>query len=419
MRCRASYSDERGFALVTGIIILGIILMLGFAVLKTTDVQTHQTGHEAAGEAAFNMAESALDAEAAQLQVTWPNAGPGYPACNQSSAPTTGCPGTTVTTSFNSTYSGPEFANPVWSVQVIDDSNGPSYYADSLSRSAPSYDLNHDDKLWVRAEATIGGQRRIVVAQMVRQSVVVSLPQNVITSGGVKTSNNGNKIIIEAKDPNSGLTGSVAVRCDSPGTLPTYGDPCLGWDPKQGQLDPAGAYQAGYVDPSGGYQTLSSSTIQALRATAAANIPSTDYPPNQCPPYGATGVLFVENANCVYSGTGGTPWGSDSTPVALVIASGTLTFGANVNFTGVIYMANGQGTVPANGSCTSDESNPVFTVQGGGALHGALFVDKCGTVDAGDKAFDIDYDSAAFGGVQTFSTPALAKNTFRIIPNTS
>jgi len=416
MSVRAGVTDERGFALVTSIIVLAIVLTLGLVALQITDVQTHQTGNEVRGEAAFNMAESALDAEASQLQLAWPTAAPGYPACNQASTVGTGCPGTSLTSSFNSAYSGPQFANPVWSTQVIDDANGPSYYADSLAGTAPSYDSNGDDKLWIRAEATVGGQRRIVVAQMLRQVVVVNLPQNVITSGGLHTSNNGNKIIIEAKDPNSGLTGGVALRCGTASTQPTYGDTCAGWDPKQGQLDPAGAYQTAYTDPGGGYQALSNATIQSLRNTALLN--GTDYPPGQCPPYGATGVLFVESANCTYSGTGGQPWGTDATPVMLIIANGTLTFGANVNFTGIIYMVNGQGTTPAPGQqCSAAQWNQVFTVQGGGALHGALFVDKCGTVDAGDKAFDIDYDTNAFKSARAYATPALAKNTFRIVPN--
>jgi hypothetical protein len=38
-------------------------------------------------------------------------------------------------------------------------------------------------------------------------------------------------------------------------------------------------------------------------------------------------------------------------------------------------------------------------------------------VDAGDKAFDIDYDTNAFKSARAYATPALAKNTFRIVPN--
>jgi hypothetical protein len=46
-----------------------------------------------------------------------------------------------------------------------------------------------------------------------------------------------------------------------------------------------------------------------------------------------------------------------------------------------------------------------------------LFVDKCGTVDAGSSAYNLVYDTKAFGGVTTFATPSLAQNTFRIVSN--
>ena len=67
----------------------------------------------------------------------------------------------------------------------------------------------------------------------------------------MSTENNGNKIIIEATDSSSGLTGPVDVRCADSGT-PSNGDPCLGWDANKGQLSPASAYQAAYTDPAGG-----------------------------------------------------------------------------------------------------------------------------------------------------------------------
>ena len=95
-----------------------------------------------------------------------------------------------------------------------------------------------------------------------------------------------------------------------------------------------------------------------------------------------------------------------------------MTFSANLNFYGVIYMVNAQGTVPTSGTtCTSAQQSTVFTVSGGGSLHGGLFVGGCGTVDAGDKAFDIQYDVKAFGGISTWATPSLAENTFRVLGN--
>jgi hypothetical protein len=399
---------EDGFAVVTAILILFIILMLGLAAMQTGDVQTHQTGHEVAGEAAFNLAESALNAEADQLDSSWPtSSNPWIQTCNQSSAATTGCPGTTVTNSFTTQYAGVGYRNSQWSVQVVDDSGAsPNYYSDALLPGY-AYDSNGDGRLWVRAQATIWGQKRIVVAQVVRTQQVMALPQSVITSGGVYTSNNGNKVIIEAKDPNSGLTGTVDVRCSA--SAPDWGNDstCAGWDPKQGQLDPASAWQAG--NPTGSFSTLSGDSLNALRQTAWEN---GTYYPTGCPPEGTVGIVFVEDAICKY--TTAATWGSDSTPVALIVNRGTVEINGKVQFYGIIYAADAQGT-PSSG-CTT-QNGPVVTVHGGGALHGAIFVDNCGTVDAGDDKFDVVYDTAVFGGFYSYSTPVLAKNTFRIMPN--
>jgi hypothetical protein len=414
--------EEGGTALVAGIIILMVITLLGLAVLQWSDVQSHQTGVELSGERAFNLAESALNAEASLLPANWPlTPFQAYSVCNQSSTQSSTCPAGSVTAGFNTTYAGSGFAIPpsTWSVQVIDDNAGNNgYYSDSILSSSQlqHWDSNINNRLWIRADATVQGQHRIVVEQVIRQVHVLSLPQNVVTSAGLITSNNGNKIIIQATDPNSGLAGAVALRCTNASGQPSYGDPCAGWDPTHGQLSPANDYQMGYVDPGGNYQTLSGGTLGLLRLTALEN--GTYYGPGQCPPLGQSGILFVEDANCSYSGTGNTNWNSDSAPGAIVVASGTLTFNANVNFYGIIYMANGQGKVPSSGPCTPQTpENLVFTVQGGGSLHGGLFVDKCGTVNAGDKAFDIVYDANAFSGFKTISNPAPALNTFRILPN--
>jgi Tfp pilus assembly protein PilX len=425
--------DESGSALVAGILILMIISMLGVVVLQTANVQTRQTGTERAGEQAFNLAESALNAEASLLEVNWPisgtsgqNNGNAYPVCTQASTSSVNCPQGSISTGFSATYAGSGFASPTWSVQVIDD-DAPAvadtnYYSDTIltNNQLAHWDSNGDNKLWIRADATIRGQHRILVASIGRQTNIVSLPQAVVTSGGMFTGNNGNKVIIEAKDPSSGLSGSVDLRCGTSGTQPAFNnnDTCAGWDPNQGQLDPPSVVTTGYMDPSNNYQTLSNGVLEQLRESAKAA--GTYFPVGQCPLYGATGLLFVENANCSYAGTGGVPWGSDTAPVALVVASGTLTFGANVTYYGVLYLADGQGTIPtppATCSTNQPSSNVVFTVQGGGAIHGGLFVDKCGTVNAGDKAFDINYDVKAFGGVKTTGTPSLEQNTFRIVSN--
>jgi Tfp pilus assembly protein PilX len=415
--------DESGSALVAAILILLITLGLGMAILSQADVQTRQTGVQASGEATYNAAEGALEAEAHLLQRSWPTAPTS--ACNQSSAPSTFCPGTALTNSLSTTYTGNLYTNPQWTVRIVDDSGGASadYYDDQTVSTAPSYDANGNGRLWLRAETVIRGQKRIVVSQMARQTTIVQLPRNTITAGGAFTSNRGNKVIIENTDaaPGSSLTGSVNVRCESSTSTPTYGDPCQGWDPSKGQLNPASSYQGGYVDPNGGYSAVSQADLASLKQAAQAN--STYY--NGTCPTSLTGLVYVDNPPggiCTY--TGGS-WNMSSSPPAptavpgmLIIGDGSLEFNGNIDYFGVIYMVNASGSTPTSGACTAALRNgPVFMVHGTGTIYGSIFVDKCGTIDAGSSAYNIVFDTRAFNAATAYVQPHLAKNTFRIIPN--
>jgi hypothetical protein len=240
---------------------------------------------------------------------------------------------------------------------------------------------------------------------------VVDLPQNVLTAGGTQTGNNGNKIIIEAKDPNSGLTGTIDLRCGDASTSPSWRDSCAGWDPKHGQLDPAGAYQAGYTDPITPYQTLSDGEIEALRQSA--QYAGTYYATGTCPTEGTAGVMFIEGADCSYSS--GT-WGSDTAPVAIVDYNGTFTLNG-VTLYGVLYMANTSGLVPSGGECSSSQQNQVLSLQGSTLVHGGVFLDHCGTAVTGDSGPNLAYDTTVFSALKTYSTPSLALSTFRVIGN--
>ncbi len=423
MRLHKLPGDQSGSALVTAIIVMFVVFGLGIAVLSQADVQTHQTGVEAWGEATYNNAEGALDSTANLLQQSWPTAATS--TCNQSSASSSFCPGAALTNSFNTAYAGRLFNSPQWTVQIVDDSGGQSanFYSDAASATAPTYDANRNGKLWIRAQTIIQGQKRIVVAEMVRQTTVVQLPHNTITSGGAFTSNRGNKVIIETTDaaPGSSLTGSVNVRCGDSSYTPSYGDACEGWDPAKGQLNPASNYQGGYVDPNGGYSAVSTTDLASLKQAAQTN--GTYY--NGTCPSSLTGLVYVDNppgGSCSYNG--GT-WNMSSFPPAttdvpgmIIMGDGTLTFNGNISYFGVIYMVNASGSTPASGACTSTQQNgPVFMVHGTGSIYGSIFVDKCGTIDAGSSKYNIIFDSAAFNAATAYSLPNLAKNTFRIIPN--
>lgn len=406
--------NEQGFVLITAMMVLMIMLILGVAAMATVNTQVTETGHEKAGEAAFNLADSVLQAEAYQLQTGWPStSASALPACNQSSAQTVGCEGVALTNNLSSAYAGPSYTGASWSAQAIDDPTGSSYYTNTLAATMPSWDQYNSGHMWVRAQAVVGGQKRILVEQMVRQDSELTVPDNTVTAGAVYTENLGNKVVIEAHDQSSGLTGNVEVRCGNSQTAPTQGQGnCLGWSSSKGQLDPSNAYGAGYVDPNGGYQTLSNSQINDLIQTAQAN--QTYYPTGTCPPAGTGGIVVVQNATCSYQGND--TWNTASAPGALVFLQGSVTFSGNETFYGVLYMANQNGVVPP---CTGSTLNasPIVDVHGNATVYGAVFVDRCGVVAVGESHTNISFSTNALAGLYAAQAAVAAQNTFRIVPN--
>jgi hypothetical protein len=282
---------------------------------------------------------------------------------------------------------------------------------------------------------------------MIRSKQVISLPKNVITAGGTFTSNDGNKVIINANDNAYGGSGAgpLNIRCAA-GT-PTYGDTCAGWDPDKGQLSPSGDYSGSYVDPNGGGSPISTQILNELKYTAQTSGTTctgavqgcyyTSCPPNN----GASlnGIVYVDvpmTTTCSYTqgsfNGGWTSSGCPSTsptpcpattasPGAIVFGSGRLEINGPVDYYGIIFMVNpGSTATGPGGTCsTSDLSTAgtVFWVHGGANIFGGIFVNGCGEVNAGDSAANVDYDSSAFQGFSAYPTPELAKNTFRIISN--
>jgi competence protein ComGC len=416
--------DERGMVLVVAMSVLMIVSMLGLAILKTVNVQTSQTGYETRGEAAFNLAETALHTEIYQLQMAWPGSTAPHLTCNQLTprqSPTSqqvGCEGSALT-GLAATYAGPAYTGATWSVQVLDDiNNTANHYLDTLAVTVtPSWDSNNDGRLWVRAQATVRGQTRIVVEQVVRQDTVLTLPDNTVTAGGLFTENNGNKVIIQARDSNSGLTGNVELRCNPPAgqTQPTQGaGNCTGWNANHGQLSPPDAYGSGYVDSGQTDQTLSPAELYALKQTALAN--GTYYGPGGqpgCPPEGTPGIVYVEDATSCPAYKGNGTWNSAAAPGVLVVNKGSLTFTGNETFYGVIYMVNAPALDPPVYPCPASNMSTVFTVDGNAQVFGAVFVDGCGAVATGESKTNVNFDSNALFALEAVETAVPAQNTFQ------
>jgi competence protein ComGC len=426
--------DERGFVLITAMIVLAVFMMLTVAVVMIVDVQTNQTGHERSGEAAFTLAESALRAEAYQLQVAWPvSSAQALPSCTSATPQKTGCEGTALTQELQATTPGPDYAHATWSAQAFD--NTQPTYSPALASSAPAWDANGDNTMWVRAQATANGQTRTVIEQVTRRLQTLSLPENVVTAGGLYTQSNGVPTIINATDSASGVTGPVAVRCGTAGTQPPQGN-CAGWQP--GQLSPATAYQAGYIDPSGSSSALTPAEVDSLIQEAQAahtlyNIGSTPDPAaiSGCPPDGATyspppggthPVVVVEGAGACPSSTSTYKqnWFSATNPGVLVFLQGSIALGGSQNhstFYGLLFMLNQGGPAPAPGSaCSSAQlsSAPTLvTISGSALVDGGIFVDGCGLVDLQDNGDALNFSLSAFQALQTYGTAAAAPDTFR------
>jgi Tfp pilus assembly protein PilX len=411
-------------AMLTGVIALG----LGTAVLQQADSQSRQTGAERAREAAFQVAESALNNGAMQVARTFPtSSAAAFSTCTQSTSPSARCIGTALNTNFTSNDGGTptggvDFpSSPTWSVRVLDDLDGPSYYDESLlTRGAAGYDAAGgtggaaNGYVWVRSTSSVGGHSYTLVTLVgqgaPRQEI---LPRNAITAGWFRTTNNGKKVIVNVKG-SSAVAGSVAVRCHPANAGPRSGDPCLGYDPNKGQLSPAGSYKFDYVDGSAAPNATNRRSLDAdaLARLKARAISLGTYYATGCPPSLTGSLIYVENANCSYStGTAN----SAASPGVLVFASGTLSLSGNYVYNGVVYMANGQGSAPASGPCTSSYQNTVISLTGTSLINGAVFIDKCGGMLAGSSGLNFTFDSNALDKVVSNGAATTVKNGFKVV----
>jgi parallel beta-helix repeat protein len=411
--------SQDGLALIPAITTVAIVLILGTALLAAVNVQTHQSAAERAKEASFRLAEAALNATALQVSTNWPNTlALAYGTCNQSTTPSATCIGSSLSpnytgTSGGSPNGGTDFGtSPTWQVRVIDDEGGSDYYDEALATKSPTpcaCDLKGsgatpDGAVWVRSEATVLGQKSVVVTLVAQSSPrVEAVPRNAITSGFFKTTNRGKKVIVDAKG-NSAAAALVAVRCST--SAPSAADTCLGYDPTQGQLSPAGSYQTSYP----GSASLDAAALARLKLRAQTATPPTYYATG-CPSSLAGAFVYIESGNCTYTGNS---INSSAAPGVVVMGSGTLTLSGNAKYYGLIYNANAAGAAPP---CTSTNQNTVLTLSGAAAVFGAIIIDKCGGVLTGSSgAPNFVYDANVFQNLYSNGTPAADKGTFRIIP---
>ena len=394
-------SEEGGWALVTALVMMAIMMPVGLAVASYGDTRTKLSATERARESAFNLAEGVLSTEVYMLSHNWPgNSGVAYYANGCSSAtpganPPDECPDDS---RLMANFQGADYASGTSWTATVSDNNGQSasFYSDSLAASQFKYDYNKDNSMWVRASATVRGVTRTLVAQAKVELIDTSLgfPRNAVTAGAASNSgqSNAGAIFVDTKGSAAQSSG-FAVRCN------TATSGCLGGQGLQNNVSPAtitGNYNGG--------NAMTPATLDRFRQQAKSQ--GTWY--SGCPsqssiPKGP--VVFIESGNCQINSSAFTAWNTAANPGMLITASGTLDILGTNNkvFYGIVYAANTQGS-----------TGTVIHLQDK-SVQGAVAVDGNGRflVESQNSTTALTYDPNAFGQLLSFGNAGVVQNTFR------
>ena len=408
---REKLAEERGNVLVTAILLMSIMLSVGIAVASTVDTQTAQSRKERERESTFNLAEAALSAQTFILgrRGTGTATNP-YPTADCPSAANSFCPDTaTLLKSYTGDASQVDFgtgSNTSWRTDVLDDADASGtpvrFWDDSYLGVAawPRYDADGNRHVWVRSQATVRGNTRSIVAWVKIEDRIVSFPRYSVLSAYLQGKNSGG----HGGRPLVNSTGSlgVAVRCNQPPQ-----STCIDLDPTKGpQLQPPGNFQLSYPNST----AIGGDELAALEDMAKAN--GTWYA--TCPANPNGDVVYVKNAGtCRYTNSAPAAPGASiccntqANPGLYIVERGTVDFGGNIEFWGVVYNAN-----------LDNQNLPtMIETSGTAAIHGGALVDGNGGVYAGSSGDNIVYHAFSFDDIKAVGTAGVVQNTWReIVP---
>ena len=375
-------SAQRGSVLPIAIIVMSVTMGLGLAIYSSADFQLAEGRKEGGREATFNLSDAVLKQQIYLLSKNWPgSSGTAYPACTQASS-STGCPdNATLLSNFTSADYNTGYG---WN-SMVQDNGGTvgTYYTTSGAASQPGWDANADGKVWVRAQSTVKGRPRTLVALAKAELVAIPFPRNAVTAGNFATGNSGNKVIVDTNGYNDGVSGDIQVRCpESDPACAVYRD---------GQLSPD-TTQYDYPN----LYSVSASEFEGLRGIAKSN---GTYTQSGCPGSMAGAIVFVENGDCSY--TGGNI-NSTASPGMFVINTGTLTLSGNITYHGLVYARNAQ-----------NSTGNVVTLTGTSLIEGAIAVDGSGAVSTGNSAMNLVFDPNVFGAVKGYGNAGLSHGYWR------
>jgi hypothetical protein len=403
---------QDGWAVVTAVVLMTIMLSIGLAAVAFVDSETVSSRRERTTETRLNLTEGVMAAQLYLLSRNWPDLSTrAYTDCTQASTDPL-CP---KAAQVLAQFSSPDFKlGPAWTIQVRDD-DGPAVTGSACSGAAPApgwysdaavlphahWDANHNCQVWVRAEGVLGAKKRVVVAKVRVESRAPVFPQAPFVAGSFATSNNGGSKTIVDGNGSQGM-----VRCSS-------GTDCAKFVGQQ--VGNPGSISVG--DPNVGTTALDPSMIEALRQMAKAR--STYY--STCSGANPNGdVVFVETGDCQFNAStptingavnGGTKKG------IFVINNGTIKLTGNLEWYGAIYMVNAQGCGDAAGPANCQ---PVVDLKGTGTIHGGVYIDGNGAMSAGSSGNsgagnqpNLVYDATVMPDVSAYGTAGIIQNTWR------
>lgn len=378
--------------MVAALMCLGLMLGGGMATLSVVDSQTSSSRIQRERESAFNLAESALNAQVFALARDWPgtgNAATPYATCTQDST-SPRCPDATAMTAGASSV---DLGGATWATSVRDNGTAATtaFFSDAGTAGQPGYDANGDGKLWIRAQATAKGRTRALVAQVRSEQQEEDMPRAAVLAGHLEHTNMGNKVIV------NGNGGLVAVRC-----VPALLEPvtCLGQTPGS---PVSAAVQISGSTPITGYtggNAISEASRERLKKTAIANgtyftsCPSADQLTGQ--------VVYIVSGACSY--TSNTQFNSPEAPGLLILETATLYLGGTTTFHGIVFGAN-----------TLDTSGTVVQVQGNAQVLGGVLINGNGGLVAGSSKQNVVFDANAFQAARSYSAAGVIQNTWREI----
>jgi hypothetical protein len=375
--------DDGGWALVTTVLVMGILMSIALPLMTLVDTQQAGTSAERKSEGSFNVADAALNASVFILADDWPAASSTeYPRSCSATSSATRCPDSALITG---TYTGGDYTDLGWRVRVRDDT-GSEYYDPAAVASRPRWDANRNGKMWVRADGRSSGNWRSVVALVRTVEQVESFPRRVVTAGWFETTNNGNKVIIDTRG-RAAEPAPLAVRCTQ--KAPSS---CLNYNPAKGQVTPE-TVETGYS----GTTAVSPAVLSAYRERAKS---LGTYYATGCPSSPSGSFVFVENGDCTY--TGGGQANSASSPGMFIVARGTLTLGGNFEFYGLVYAANLQRS-----------TGMVVSLKGTSEIIGSVAVDGGGGVSAGSSGRNITFGDLTFADISSTRSIAVVHGTWR------